>query len=539
VAINIPKRVVIKYLFDSIKPFNNFTVILALKEYARTNTTQMNFKFIHTIALIFSLLTGSTQDFNGYALYNSQNSSTAYLIDKLGNIAHSWSCNVNGNYAVLLKENGNIVRGGVYNNNQLNGAAIGGMIQEYDPNGNVVWDFVYSTSSYCQHHDIEIMPNGNVLFIAWEVKSTAELTAAGYDGASSSKWPTRIVEIQPDGFGSASVIWEWRIWDHLIQDFDSSKDNYGVVADHPELMDINAVDAPSGGPGGNSGDWFHVNGISYNESLDQIVFTARHASEFFIIDHSTTASEAATHTGGNSGQGGDFIYHGRENGGFIQIFNNEGDNGNSTVDAIETPRDGYNYTITPGSAFGPASYTWRHDCIDNASGQSAHDKLSNGNTFVNLSQEYMYEVDQSGSVIWQYNAGPAKAFRYECTHPGVQILMGVDCNCDAGGSAYIDNCGDCVGGNTGLTECSGTVIEAISPSSVALFPNPSTGVFEFRGLGTMSDYSIEVTDVFGQSIIRTSNFSSIDLSNEDAGVYFVAVYIADINPIVKKVSILK
>ncbi|MBT6746109.1 MAG: T9SS type A sorting domain-containing protein [Flavobacteriales bacterium] len=528
----------------------------------------MDFKFICTIALFFSVLAGKTQDFNGYALYNSQNSSTTYLIDKNGDIAHSWSCNVNGNYAVLLKENGNIVRGGVYNNNQLNGAAIGGMIQEYDPSGTVVWEFVYSTSDYCQHHDIEIMPNGNVLFLAWEVKSTAELTAAGYDGANSSKWPTRIVEIQPDGNGSASVIWEWHIWDHLIQDFDSSKDNYGVVADHPELMDINAVATQGGGgPGGNSGDWFHANGINYNESLDQIVFTARHASEFFIIDHSTTTAEAATHSGGNSSQGGDLLYRwgnpsnygasgaqivpaavhdprwikddGRENGGFIQIFNNEGDNGNSSVDAIDTPQNGYNYTITPGSAFGPSSYTWRHSCLDNAYGQSAHDKLSNGNTFVNLSNEYMYEVDANDNIVWQYNASPAKAFRYECTHPGVQLLMGVDCNCDAGGSAYMDNCGICVGGNTGLTECSGVGIEAISSSPVALFPNPSTGVFELRGLGTINDYSIEVTDVCGKIIRRISSVSSIDLSNESRGIYFVAIYIADANPIVKKVSVIK
>jgi hypothetical protein len=117
--------------------------------------------------------------------------------------------------------------------------------------------------------------------------------------------------------------------------------------------------------------------------------------------------------------------------------------------------------------------------------------------------------------------------------------MGVDCNCDAGGSAYMDNCGVCVGGNTGLTECSGTGIEAISSSSVAIFPNPSTGVFELRGLGTISDYSIEVTDVFGKRIRRISKVSSIDLSNEGSGIYFVAIYITDANPIVKKVSVLK
>jgi Zn finger protein HypA/HybF involved in hydrogenase expression len=33
-----------------------------------------------------------------------------------------------------------------------------------------------------------------------------------------------------------------------------------------------------------------------------------------------------------------------------------------------------------------------------------------------------------------------------------QSIHCVDCNGDLGGSAYIDSCGNCVGGNTGLEE---------------------------------------------------------------------------------------
>ena len=47
------------------------------------------------------------------------------------------------------------------------------------------------------------------------------------------------MEIQPTGPTSGQVVWEWHMWDHLIQDQNSSADNYGVIADHPQLLDIN------------------------------------------------------------------------------------------------------------------------------------------------------------------------------------------------------------------------------------------------------------------------------------------------------------
>lgn len=472
--------------------------------------------------LMLSMLSfdGFAQAFDGFALYNKTKDNFTYLIDEDGEIAKTWSLDIGCNYAVLLKPNGNLVRGGVYNNNQLSGAAIGGIVQEIDSNGDVVWEFVYSSSTYCSHHDITLIGD-NVLLTAWEVKSTAELTQAGYDGATSAKWPTHLVEVQQDGNGG-KIVWEWHLWDHLIQDHDNSKDNFGVVADHPELFDINMI--PKSGRPARDGDWFHVNGVDYNEDLDQIAFSSRLASEIYIIDHSTTTAEAASHTGGNSGKGGDILYRwgnpanygapgtqvikaavhdvrwidkDRPNGGYLQVFNNSGgDGGGSAVDAIKTPVNGYTYDLVPGKAYEPTSYSWRHDCLAYADGQSASNRMSNGNTFVNLSKQYMYEVDSTGKVVWQYNGGgPAKAFRYECDYPGIMTLLNNPC----------------------LLSVNETELLQLS-----IYPNPSNGVFTIDGMEA-STYTIMAYNSLGKLVLTRKNEPELDLSSFANGIYTLKV----------------
>jgi hypothetical protein len=245
----------------------------------------------------------------------------------------------------------------------------------------------------------------------------------------------------------------------MCQDTDSSKPNYtSDISTNPELIDVNMIQQ-SGGPGGGGGDWFHVNGVDYNADLDQICFSSRFASEIYIIDHSTTTLEAASHAGGNSGSGGDLLYRwgnpsnygmsasqtipnavhdarwiaddGRPNGGYLQIFNNSGvSSSQSTIDGIETPFDPATgtYILNSGQAYGPASYTTRYVCAYSASGQSASDRMSNGNIYVNASggqggAGVMYEVDSDGNIVWgPYNSQTPKGFRYECDHLGIIAL---------------------------------------------------------------------------------------------------------------------
>ena len=500
----------------------------------------------------FLILILNGQNFDGFALYNSQGSNTTYLIDENQNIAHTWNLNTECNYTVLLKKNGNLVRGTKYNNNVLNGAAEGGRVQEISPDGTIVWDYIYSSSEHLSHHDITLIGD-NVLLTAWEVKTQSELIAEGYTGniGNNGKWPTHFIELQDDGNGSATIVWEWHIWDHLCQDVDPNKPNYvNNISDSPQLIDINMIQGGGGGPGGNSGDWFHVNGVHYNDELDQIAFSSRFASEIYIIDHSTTTQEASTHSGGNSGMGGDIIYRwgnpsnygmsgnqaipsavhdvrwipndGRPNSGYLQIFNNSGNgNGQSTVDGIETPIDsinGYNYYRAPGQPFGPFSFTTRYNCQFSAPGQSASDRMSNGNIFVNASggqggAGVMYEVDQDENIIWgPYNSQSQKAFRYECDYPGIIALQ-----------PFMNN--------TLTTSCFDNVsINNFVSSKFNFFPNPTNSNLhiEFEN-NNYNNIQINIYNalgeyIFSHLIVNTLRVNEIvDFTNHDAGVYFLEI----------------
>ena len=123
----------------------------------------------------------------------------------------------------------------------INGG-VGGRLQHITWDGTVLWDFVLSNETYQHHHDIQPLPNGNVLLIAWEKKTEEEAYAMGrleINNPLNEFWADAIFEVQPDGLNGGIVVWEWHVWDHLIQDTDPELPNYGVIAEHPELININ------------------------------------------------------------------------------------------------------------------------------------------------------------------------------------------------------------------------------------------------------------------------------------------------------------
>jgi hypothetical protein len=288
----------------------------------------------------------------GYTLLSPMNNKNVYLLDNDGRVVHEWKLQTNSHHCCYLLPDGHLLRPADLGGREKSfggGPAPLGRIQEVTWDGELVWDYTFYNDKQLPHHDVCKMPNGNVLMIVWEKKSVDECIAAGRKKELVSKYvlPDAIIEVKPTGKDSGEVVWEWHLWDHLIQDHDSTKANYGVVADHPELVDVNYVAEPPTPPGvpkdvakkGGAGDpkakakadadqlkgigyvgsaaaraqrvnpdWTHVNAVDYNAELDQILLSTPEFSEIWIIDHGTTKAEAAGHQGGKRGKGGDLLY---------------------------------------------------------------------------------------------------------------------------------------------------------------------------------------------------------------------------------------
>ncbi|MEZ4953569.1 MAG: aryl-sulfate sulfotransferase [Saprospiraceae bacterium] len=106
---------------------------------------------------------------NGYTLFTVNK--ITYLIDNCGFEVNRWVSNYQSNSAIYLLENGNLLRTGRVSGS-FSGGGIGGRIELFNWEGDLLWAYDYATADYHQHHDIEPMPNGNILILAWEAITT-------------------------------------------------------------------------------------------------------------------------------------------------------------------------------------------------------------------------------------------------------------------------------------------------------------------------------------------------------------------------------
>ncbi len=368
----------------------------------------------------------------GTILFAPLRSTNTYLINTEGEVVHTWPGTYYPGNAVYLLENGDLLHTGSLRSETFDAGGSGGIVQQINWQGDVVWEFEYAGEQGLLHHDIEPLPNGNILMIAWEYKTAEQALAAGRgpdllkDGAL---WPDTVIEVDP---ATNRIVWEWHVWDHLVQDFDPAKPDYADPSEHPELVDINYAEM-------NVADWNHSNAIDYNAELDQILLSVHNFSEIWIIDHSTTTEEAAGHDGGNSGRGGDLLYrwgnpqaYGAGSaddqtlfmqhdaqwiedglpGAYNMLIFNNGDRKTrpySSVEEIVPPlnADG-SYTLTAGTAYGPDESLWRYQAdpatVFYATNISGAQRLPDGNTLIcDGPAGYFFEVTPAGETAWEYS----------------------------------------------------------------------------------------------------------------------------------------
>ncbi len=480
----------------------------------------------------------------GLVLFSPIMSYYTFLIDRKGRLVHRWIAATRGVGGYELLNDGTLLRCAFVPNPLDN---FGGRVEKLDWDANLLWAFDYADSHHVQHHDAIALPNGNVLILARELMSRTEAVAAGRDPSrliEGRLLPDCLIEVDPT---TDSIVWEWHVWDHLIQDFDSTKANYGDVASHPELIDINYL-----GLGGEYGiaDWNHSNSLDYDPQFDQILVSVRNFCEVWVIDHSTTTEQARGHTGGRLGMGGDIVYRwgnpaayragdstsqilfgqhnarwirpGLPGAGHILVFNNgyckRGEE-YSTVDEFVPESDSTGRYPRParGQPYGPAGYCWRYGATPPGTLYSPYisgaQRLPNGNTIIcNGGDGVFLEVTSDSQSVWTYvnpwavdraryqgSRGPGDdVFRIACYPPGYSGFVGRELTPGYPLERYLTP------HLAGLAGESPQI--AVTAGDVRVAPNP------FRGRTTISSVRtglsrFQIRDAAGR-VVRTLEFGN-------------------------------
>lgn len=376
------------------------------------------------------LTTLTEQSYEGYTLVPVGQSSQTLLLSHDGRVVHTWPSEYLPADAVYFIPQNNILlrTNNIGTSAMMEGPTLpywNGRLEMLDWDGTVLWHFEYASERYIGHHDFEYLPEtGNILMIAYDRHYADELLAIGFNPdlmpSSNELWTEKIIEIDPT---TNEIVWEWRVWDHLIQDYDPTLPNYEAVADNPQKININFVDRDL------NADWLHMNTVSYNPVRGEIVLSNKGTNEIWIIKHGTSTEEARGPAGdllfrwGNpeAHDAGDDTHqqlYGQHDprwipleypgGGNLLLF----DNGSlerpySRVIELSPPLDEFgNYIMEPGqpttvdiawSYIGDPPDTFFSPIV------SAAQRQPNGNTLITSgARGRLFEVTPSGEIVWEY-----------------------------------------------------------------------------------------------------------------------------------------
>ncbi len=493
------------------------------------------------------LLTFTDEAHDGYVLFSPIRSDFTYLVDACGQVVNAWEAMDQPRRMAYLNNEANLIRPTLQH------------VDCYDWDGNVVWQFDPQALNIQLHHDIAILPNNNILFLAIDTIHQNDLIEIGRqeDRIDQFLLSEKIIEVSVDEDGMPEVVWEWYLVDHIIQDVDPSKPNFSEIDQNPNRLDINYVYQ------NDLRDYVHFNSIAYSESLDQIILSARHTSEIYIIDHSTSTAEAATSQGGNAGKGGDFLFRwgndkvfnsdsnverklfGQHDANWVQInedgsheialFNNgdqrEGDY--SSVHILNvSPDSNFQYPMT-GSSFAPADFSWSfegallQDTLYSFI-EGGFTKSENGHVLISESSSgIMYEISSGGTVHWAYR-NPVHVFTLD---QGDDISFGPDYfklafypssfvgfnGLDLTPTGTIEN------ENLITEDCIiSTRIEDEKIHDISIWPNPTSDKV-FIQKGNADQFECTVLDLLGNTVKKVQAKNHLSLEELPNGLYVLMI----------------
>lgn len=512
--------------------------------------------------------------YEGYNLIYPDFQPDAYLLNNCGEIVNIWKGEegVRPAFSAYLLEDGNFLtcrRPANDSGSLLGGGGAGGLVELRDWDNNLLWHYEEYQGPSRLHHDIQPMPNGNVLMIAWELKTAEQAIAMGRNPEllpQDELWPDKIIEYNPS---LDSIVWEWHAWDHMVQDFDPSKPNFAPVHEHPELIDLN-WETNSGG----RADWLHINAVDYKEELDQIMLSSPYFDEIWIIDHSTTTEEAAGHTGGKSGRGGDLMYRWGNPQTYRQgiaadqrlFFQHDSHWVDNLVDPSNTYYDKvalFNNRIADNFSTGQIlslpefdETTWSYPMNGDRWGPENFDKtivhpidiellhstivsgiqvLPNENILLcSGRQGYYFELNVANEVVWEYimplaNGTPVTQGENVPQNTNLTFRMqryGIDYPAFEGrnmtGSGYIELSPD-------VDFCEmfvGNEEVPLEAEDLTIYPNPASQQFFIECASCKGDYAVQIFDATGRQH-RHFNFQGeqavIEVSNWENGIYFIRI----------------
>ena len=377
---------------------------------------------ILAIALCFSFshayeaLTGPTgvllynkdKSFNGYTLFSpTVKCNETYLIDMEGNVVHTWKSKYPPGLHSELLPNGNLLRAGALPQNPSFCAigGVGGIIEEIDWNGNVVWEYkLFEQGKAIQHHTFKRLPNGNTMILAWEAKSKKEALAKGRDPKTipdkpvkakgvdhNDFWVDFVREVDKDG----KTVWEWHCWDHIGKGKDK--------------LDINYIMPTPVGPLYPDFDWSHFNTVDYIPATDQVVLNSRNFAEFYFINHKTgkieyrwgnpTAYDPKAKKPGWYDNGDQKVFGTHcpmvlENGNIL-LFDNGSERPEKRRSAI--------VEVNPKTDEIVWYYESKHTNSFNSYRQGSVQRLPNGNSLITSTHAgHIFEVTPEKEVVWEY-----------------------------------------------------------------------------------------------------------------------------------------